>query len=365
MIEYLPLNKINGRFLSSYQESLNEIISGDNLILGNSVEKFEKLFSDYCGTNCCVGVNSGLDALTLILKSYVELGKLKKGDGVIVPTNTFIATALAVIHAGLKPLLVDPNPETYNLDLKVILGEINHAKAIIPVHLYGQLCDMGEILSVAKTQNILVIEDAAQAHGAENENGQKAGSFGHAAAFSFYPTKNLGCLGDGGAITTNDQELFEHILKIRNYGKNLDGNYSEIGFNSRLDSIQAAILSVKLKKLDSDNEVRRKIAIRYCSEIINSKVKLPTIKNIKSHVFYAFVIKVENRPHFIEYLTAKEIGFNIHYPQLLKNEIILNNFVNKPSKSNSDFSANIISLPLHPLLPETDIKKIIDAVNSY
>ena len=365
MIEYLPLNKINEQYLEELHLSLSSVIKDDNLILGKAVSNFEKEFSQYCGTSYCVGVGSGLDALKLILLGYIKLGRLNRGDSVIVPSNTFIATALAVIQSGLKPLFVDPDPNTFNITDSTVGPNIKKAKAIIPVHLYGNLCDMPKILDLAKKHNLLVIEDAAQAHGAEDSKGNKAGSFGDAAAFSFYPTKNLGCLGDGGAITTSDSALFSELIKLRNYGKDEDGSYVAIGYNSRLDTIQAAILSIKLKQLDFANAQRQAIAERYFSDIRNIKVELPTKPYSKSHVYYAFVIRVHERYTFIEHLNKNKIGYNIHYPNTLTNEVVLNNFVNKPTKSNSDFSANIISLPLHPLLPETDIKKIIEAVNSY
>jgi dTDP-4-amino-4,6-dideoxygalactose transaminase len=272
MIPFLNLKKLNQPFEFAFQQKMKQFLDGGWYILGSKVKTFETNFATYCGTKHCIGVGNGLDALVLIFKAYIQLGKIQKGDEVIVPANTYIASILAILEADLVPILVEPKLDTYTINSDLILEKITpKTKAILPVHLYGQLCEMKVINSIAKKHNLLVVEDAAQAHGAM-WNGIKSGNFGNAAGFSFYPGKNLGALGDAGAITTNDDALAEVLFSMRNYGSKVKYENEIIGVNSRLDELQAAFLNIKLGHLDAENESRRTIAIRYLSEIKNDKI---------------------------------------------------------------------------------------------
>ena len=273
MIKFLDLHKINARFETEFKTKFDAFLKSGWYILGDCVKQFESEFSAFCGTKYCIGTSNGLDALELIFKGYLELGVLQPKDEVIVPANTYIASIISIINTGLTPVLVEPDPKTFNIDVEEIEKHISaKTKAILAVHLYGQLCDMNSINKLAKHKNLLVIEDAAQAHGATN-NTKKAGGFGNAAAFSFYPAKNLGALGDAGAITTNNEALSEVIFKLRNYGSSTKYVNDFIGSNNRLDEIQALFLSIKLKHLDADNLRRQEIAKRYLSEVKNPKIK--------------------------------------------------------------------------------------------
>ena len=315
MIPFLDLHAINARFERQFQDGFKQFLDSGYYILGNQVKLFEANFARYCGTKHCIGVGNGLDALRLILEAYKILGKLKESDEVLVASNTYIATILAIKQAGLKPVLVEADFDTYNFNIQALKNAISpKTKAIMPVHLYGQLAPMDAILKISNENNLLVIEDAAQAHGAKNNDGKLAGNIGDAAGFSFYPTKNLGALGDGGAVTTNDDELAAVITKLRNYGASTKYVNEIVGLNSRLDEIQAAFLNIKLPTLDSDNEIRRKIAKKYISEIKNDKIILPHYDGSENHIFHLFVVRVENRNEFIDYLDRNGIGHLIHYP---------------------------------------------------
>jgi len=371
MIKFLDIHKINNRFRDEFKVSFTKSLDDSHFILGDNVSKFEKEFAAYCGTTYCVGTANGLDALTLILKGYIHLGKLKKGDKIIVPANTFIATILSVLHAELVPVLVEPNPETYNISVATDKGIFVDAKALIIVHLYGQLADVEDFKKIAEDFNLLLIEDAAQAHGAEinskfhEPKANKAGSLSNAAAFSFYPTKNLGALGDGGAITTNDLELVEIIKMLRNYGSEEKYVNKIIGYNSRLDDMQAAFLSVKLKTLDADNDKRRAIAKVYLESINNSKLKLPFYDGSKNHVFYAFVVEVNDRADFIEFLNINNIEWLIHYPIPPHQQQALKSFSYFNLPLTEKIHKRIISLPISPVMANKDIQTVIDVLNTY
>ncbi len=260
MISFLDLHKINLRFENEFKSKFTDFLDSGYYILGSNVDLFEKEYASYCGTKYCIGVGNGLDALRLIIEGYKALGKLKENDEVLVASNTYIATILAIKQAGLNPVLIESEEDTFNFDLSDLSKSItSKTKAIMPVHLYGQLSPMNEINAIAKKNNLLVIEDAAQSHGAFSEDGEIAGNLGDAAGFSFYPTKNLGALGDAGAITTNNEELATIIKKLRNYGSSSKYVNQYVGFNSRLDDIQAAFLRVKLPYLNSDNKRRRAV----------------------------------------------------------------------------------------------------------
>jgi dTDP-4-amino-4,6-dideoxygalactose transaminase len=335
-------------------------------ILGEEVTKFEDSFAAYCGIKHAIGVASGLDALTLILRAYKELGKLRTGDEVIVPANTYIATILSITANDLVPVLVEPDERTFNINPALIEQHItSKTKAILPVHLYGQLADMGTINRIARQHGLLVIEDAAQAHGAENKAGQKAGNLGDAAAFSFYPGKNLGALGDGGTITTNDDKLANTVRVLRSYGSNKKYHNRYKGVNSRLDELQGAILSVKLKHLEQDNERRRAIALRYLNEINNPGIILPAYSGIKDHVFHQFVIRTEDRNRLQGYLKEKGIETMIHYPVPPHKQQAYNKWNNRSYPVTERIHREVLSLPISPVLTDEEVNYIISIVNEY
>ena len=366
MIPFLDLKAINQRFETSFHESFQQFLDSGYYVLGNQVKLFEANFARYCGAKHCIGVGNGLDALRLILEGYKVLGNLKENDEVLVASNTYIATILAIKQAGLKPVLVESDLENYNFDLNFLRNSITkNTKAIMPVHLYGQLSPMVEILEIAKAKNLLVIEDAAQAHGAENSDGKRAGNLGDAAGFSFYPTKNLGALGDGGGITTSDDALAEVVTKLRNYGTSSKYVNELIGFNSRLDEVQAAFLNCKLPSLDMDNNRRREIAKRYVSEIKNKKITLPKYEETENQVFHLFVVRVENRNEFIDYLDRNGVGHLIHYPIPPHQQQALSEYSNLSFPNTEKIHKEVISIPISPVLSEVDVERVIKVLNEY
>jgi dTDP-4-amino-4,6-dideoxygalactose transaminase len=365
MIPFLNLKKLNQPFEAAFQEKMKQFLDCGWYILGNEVKQFETYFAAYCGTKHCIGVGNGLDALVLIFKAYIHLGKLHKGDEVIVPANTYIASILAVLQADLIPVLVEPRLETYNINPDEIESRItSKTKAILPVHLYGQLCKMEVINSIAKKHNLLVVEDAAQAHGAE-WNGTKAGNFGNAAAFSFYPGKNLGALGDAGAITTNDDVLADILFSMRNYGSKVKYENEIIGINSRLDELQAAFLNIKLNYLDAENESRRTIAKRYLSEIKNDKIILPNWDFSQNHVFHLFVIRTANRLALHKYLKENGVETMIHYPIPPHTQKALSNWNNLSFPISEKIHDEVLSIPLNSGLNDEEILHIITVLNQY
>ncbi|MFT5754299.1 MAG: dTDP-4-amino-4,6-dideoxygalactose transaminase, partial [Flavobacterium sp.] len=270
MIKFLDLQKINAQYQDEFQQKLKLVLDKGWFILGDEVKQFETDFAKFTNTKHCIGVGNGLEALVLIFKAYIQLGLMQKGDEVIVPANTYVASILAVLQADLVPVLVEPKLETYNINPDLISEKItSKTKAILPVHLYGQLCEMDKINEIAKQHNLLVVEDAAQSHGAVLEGEIQHLEVRNTQAYSFYPGKNLGALGDAGAITTNDDELAKVLFSLRNYGSEKKYQNEFVGVNSRLDEIQAAFLNVKLPHLNDDNNKRRTIAKRYLSEIKN------------------------------------------------------------------------------------------------
>ena len=366
MIPFLDLHKINARFDADFKNRFEAFLDSGYYILGTQVSAFEKDYAAYCGTDYCIGVANGLDALRLILEGYKILGKLKNGDEVLVASNTYIATILAIKQAGLSPVLVEGDEECYNFNL-IALEEActSKTKAIMPVHLYGQLSPMDEINTVAKKNGLIVIEDAAQAHGAMNSKGERAGNLGDAAGFSFYPTKNLGALGDGGAVTTNDSEFASIIRKLRNYGASSKYVNEYVGINSRLDEVQAAFLNCKLPSLDADNEKRRVIAKRYLSEINNEKVKLPTYQGGNNHVFHLFVVQVKDRDGFINFLKENEIGTLIHYPIAPHRQEAFKEYKNLSFPVTEKIHNEIVSIPISPMLTNDQVDRVILVLNSY
>jgi dTDP-4-amino-4,6-dideoxygalactose transaminase len=365
MIPFLNLKKLNQPFEFAFQQKMKQFLDGGWYILGEEVKTFEVDFANYCGAKHCIGVGNGLDALVLIFKAYIQLGKIQKGDEVIIPANTYIASILAVLQADLVPVLVEPRWDTYTINPEEIKVKITaKTKAILPVHLYGQLCEMEVINSIAKQHNLLVIEDAAQAHGAE-WNGTKAGNFGNASGFSFYPGKNLGALGDAGAITTNDDALAEMLFSMRNYGSKVKYENEIIGVNSRLDELQAAFLKIKLQQLNAENQIRRQIAKRYLSEIKNDKIELPLWDESNNHVFHLFVIRTANRLALQNYLKECGIETMIHYPIPPHKQKALSSWNHLAFPITEKMHNEVLSIPMNSSLTNDEIDYIISKLNVY
>ncbi len=365
MIKFLDLKKINEPYEVAFQEKLKTVLANGWYILGNEVAAFETNFANYCGTKHCIGVGNGFDALVLIFKAYIQLGKLQKGDEVIVSANTYIASILAILQADLIPVLVEPKIETYNINPDLISKKITpKTKAILAVHLYGQLAEMDKINEITKKFNLLVIEDAAQAHGAISDS-IKSGNLSNATAFSFYPGKNLGALGDGGAVTTNDFTLAKTIQSLRNYGSESKYYNDFIGVNSRLDELQAAFLNVKLPHLDEENNKRRSIAKRYLSEIKNDKITLPFWDLSGNHVFHLFVIRTKNRDDLQHYLLINGIETMIHYPVSTHKQKAFYAWNNLSFPITEKIHNEVLSLPMSLVLTEDEVDFIIAILNQY
>ena len=359
MIKFLDLQKLNQPFETQFLSKTKEFLDKGWYILGDEVKQFEQSFAEYSNAKHCIGVGNGLDALVLILKGYIQLGNLQKGDEVIVPANTYIASILAILQADLVPVFVEPNIETYNINPDLISDKItSKTKAILLVHLYGQLAEMDAIIALSNQYNLLIIEDAAQAHGLPFEGN-------HARAFSFYPGKNLGALGDGGAITTDNDTLAEVLFSLRNYGSTKKYHNDYIGVNSRLDELQAVFLSIKLPHLNAENEARKKVAKRYLSEIKNAKIVLPTCDNFEKHVFHLFVIRTENRDDLQEYLLKNGIETLIHYPIPPHKQKALSDFNHLSLPITEKIHQEVLSLPISSVLTEDEISNIIQTLNCY
>ena len=364
-IPFLDLKKINQRYKVDFKKAFNELLESGWYLLGKKIDSFEADFNQYCGTKHCIGVANGLDALILILEAYKALSKIKEGDEVIVPANTYIASILAISKAGLKPILVEPNLSDYLLDTSLIESHISpNTKAIMAVHLYGQVCEMDTINQIAKKYNLLVIEDAAQAQGAIYK-GKKTGNLADAAGFSFYPGKNLGALGDAGCVTTNDDELAEKIRCIRNYGSKIKYEHIEKGINSRLDEIQAALLSIKLKTLDADNNHRKMVADYYLQNIKNQHVKVSKPNTTEGHVWHVFPVMVPERDKFQNFLNENGIQTVIHYPKAPHKQLAYSELSNLELPITEQIHNEIISLPISPILSDLEMKYIVHIVNQY
>ena len=370
MIPFLDLKKINAQYQEELKEACARVIDSGWYVLGNEVAEFEKEFATYCETEHCLGVANGLDALVLILRAYIEMGVVQKGDEVIVPSNTYIASILAISENGLTPVLVEPDNNTFNLDPALIEQAITEkTKAILTVHLYGQVTGMDEINAIANKHNLKVIEDCAQAHGAvytgENGNPKKVGSLGDAAGFSFYPGKNLGALGDAGAVTTNDSELAKTITALRNYGSHEKYKNLYKGMNSRLDEIQAAMLRVKLRYLDKEIQARQTVAQTYLKGINNPLIALPFVEDVNAHVWHLFVIKTLEREKLANYLTENGVQSLIHYPIPPHHQDAYQEWNNKSFIISEKMHEQVLSLPLSRVLERLDFEKIIQLCNDF
>ncbi|EFM5187314.1 DegT/DnrJ/EryC1/StrS family aminotransferase, partial [Escherichia coli] len=348
------------------KDACSRVIDSGWYIMGTELKTFEEKFANWCGVKHVIGVANGLDALILVLRAWKEMGKLNDGDEIIVPANTYIASVLAITENNLVPVLTEPDPLTFNLSAggirKVITGK---TKAILPVHLYGQISPMAEIMEIAAEFGLLVLEDCAQAHGSSID-GRKAGSWGHAAGFSFYPGKNLGALGDAGAITTSDDQLADILTAIRNYGSHEKYKNKCQGLNSRLDEMQAAFLNVKLKYLDRENKLRRAIAKKYIEEIKNPLISLPVIAgNEMSHVWHLFVIRTSERDSLQKHLKTEGITTLVHYPIAPHNQEAYKEYSFLSLPLTERIHREVLSLPMDPTMSIDDINMVIEAINRW
>lgn len=359
MIKFLDLYKLNQQYRSEIDSAIKQVLNSGYYLLGDKLQTFERNFANYCQTKHAIGTACGLDALSLIIKAY----GFGRGDEIIVPANTYIASILAISQNGCKPVLVEPDISTYNINPDLIEQKITaKTKAIMAVHLYGRMCPLDEIKTIAEKYNLKIIEDACQSHGAVYKT-NKAGSIGDAAAFSFYPTKNLGSLADGAAVTTKDDRLAEKIRMLRNYGFRTKYLAEYPGVNSRLDEIQAAILDVKLKYLDKENNRRKEIAAYYLQNIKNNDVILP--KDNPSHVWHVFVVRCKSREKLQEHLLNNGIQTMIHYPVPPHKQKAYAQWNGLSYPITEKIHAEVLSLPINSVLTEGDIKKTAEAVNSY
>ena len=359
MIEYENLGRLNKSFEDEYMQCFRGVLNSGWYILGKQVTSFEDAFAQYCGVEYCIGVASGLDALMLALRSY----DFPKGSEVLVPSNTYIATILSILQCGLKPVLVEPDIQTYNIDpLKIEEKITKNTCAIMVVHLYGKACDMGCIMDIANKYALPVIEDCAQAHGAKFK-GQKVGTFG-IGAFSFYPTKNLGALGDAGAITTNDSIRKDKFRALRNYGSMIKYQNDYIGYNSRLDEIQAALLSVKLKYLDRINTHKRELAEVYLKNLKDDYIK-PIVSPDYFDVYHIFNIRHPKRDELKEYLLKHEIKTDIHYPIPPHKQKAMQGILGGEYPLSEEIHKTTLSLPLSYGHTIDDICKVVEALNKF
>ena len=390
MIKFLDLQKVTESFQPKLNEAIHRVVDSGWFLLGKEVSSFEQEYASYTGTGYCVGVGNGLDALRLIIRAYMKMGVLKEGDEVIVPANTFIASVLAITENQLTPVFVEPDIQNSNLDIGLIEQHITEkTKAIMVVHLYGQVCWAGELNSIAKKYGLKIIEDNAQAAGAvwskndispeepSNIPGKKkilaaakgidhrrSGSLGDAAAHSFYPGKNLGALGDGGAVTTNDEDLANTIRALANYGSSEKYIHRYKGINSRLDELQAAILRVKLARLDQDNHRRRELARLYINSINQKNVVLPSDTNL-AHVWHLFVVRHPDRDDLMRYLLEKQIQTLIHYPVPPNKQSAYKEYNDLSLPVTEILHQQVLSLPISPVMSEHDVQIVAEAINSY
>ena len=366
MIKFLDLQKINLSYQGEIEERILNTFRSGWYLQGSEVKLFEENLSKYIGTKHSIGVANGLDALRLIFRAYIELGIMNVGDEVLVPANTYIASILAISDNGLIPVLIEPSIDNFNIDIDKIEAKItSKTKAILIVHLYGRSIFSEKLKKISEDYNLKIIEDNAQAIGSKY-NEVMTGNLGDAAGFSFYPGKNLGALGDAGAITTNDDVLAGTIRAIANYGSNKKYVNIYKGLNSRLDEIQASVLNVKLKYIDQENKLRRNIAERYVKGINNSKIILPEIpKDFNEHVWHLFVLRVDNREKLQEYLIENGIQTIIHYPIPPHKQEAYKEWNELKFPISERIHNEVISIPISPVMDENEIEIIIDVLNKY
>jgi dTDP-4-amino-4,6-dideoxygalactose transaminase len=361
MIKFLDLEKINNRFRKEIDARIVKVLDRGWYLQGEENEIFSKHFSEFCGTKYAIGVANGLEALNLIIKAY----GFSAGDEIIVPANTYIATILPISDNGCTPVLVEPDIKTYNINPDMIEAAVTpQTRAIMVVHLYGQAVQMEKIREIAKKYRLKIIEDSAQGHGALYQ-GKRTGNLGDASGFSFYPGKNLGCLGDGGAVTTNDEELYNKVKALANYGSDRKYHHIYKGMNSRLDEIQAAVLDVKLPYLDADNDRRRAISKYYRTHITNSLITLPEVYDEKAHIWHVFPVRTPERDRFHKYLSDNGVQTIIHYPTPPHKQEAYREWNNRSYPVTEQIHREIISLPISPVLTEDEVKKLAEIVNAF
>lgn len=364
-IPFLDLKKINLQYEIAFKNSLEDVLNEGWFIMGQNLKSFETEYATYCGSKHCIGVANGLDALILILRAYKELGLMKDGDEILVPSNTYIASILAISANNLTPVLVEPNIESYTIDVELIEAKItSKTKGILAVSLYGQTPNFSAINNIASKHSLKVIEDAAQSQGAKHF-GMISGGIADATGHSFYPGKNLGALGDGGAITTNEDDLADIILALRNYGSHKKYENIYKGVNSRLDELQAAFLRIKLKDLDNANEKRRIVANQYLIKINNKNIILPVELQNNKHVWHVFAVRVSNRDEFQKYLSDKGIQTVIHYPIPPHKQLAYSELSAVSYPVSEKIHNEIISLPISPVMTTEQVEYVIEVVNNY
>ncbi|AIF46959.1 DegT/DnrJ/EryC1/StrS family aminotransferase [Dyella japonica] len=364
-VPFLSLRDVNARYVDELKAAAARVIDSGWYIMGDELAAFEREFAAYCGVGHAVGVGNGLDALSLILRGYKEMGRLRDGDEVIVPGNTFIATFLAISANRLVPVPVEPDPATCNIDPAHVAAAVGtRTRAIMPVHLYGQLADMAALADIADRHRLLLIEDAAQAHGA-SDGARRAGAFGDAAGFSFFPAKNLGALGDGGAVVTNDDELAARVTALRNYGSEVKYHHLYQGLNSRLDEMQAAMLRVKLAHLDEEVARRRQVARRYRDGIRHPQIALPRVQAEERHAWHLFVVRCAQRDALRDHLGAHGVQSQVHYPVPAHRQPAYASLHDAQLPVTEQMHREVLSLPMSPVMGEEAIARVIDACNAF
>lgn len=365
MVKFLDLQKITQKYSDEIHEAVSRVIDSGWYLQGKENEKFEMNYAQYIGTKCTIGCANGLDALIWIFRAYIEMGVMQLGDEVIVPANTYIASLLAITENGLKPVLIEPSIETYQIDdTKIEAAITERTKAVLIVHLYGQCAYTEKIGELCRKYNLKLVEDNAQAHGCKFQ-GRKTGSLGDAAGHSFYPGKNLGAFGDAGAVTTNDEKLAKTVRAIANYGSQRKYVFKYCGRNSRLDEVQAAVLDVKLKHLDDDVAIRKKIARYYIEHITNPNIITPMVKDWDAHVFHIFTVRTQRRDDLQQYLAENGVQTIIHYPIPPHKQECYKEWNNFSFPITEQIHNEELSLPMSPVLTEEDIIGVVDLVNQW
>lgn len=365
MVKFLDIQKITRQHAMEIHQAVSRVIDSGWYLLGEELKQFERSYAAFTGTNYCVGVANGLDALRILLRAYVEMGAMQPGDEIIVPANTYIASILAVSDNGLIPVLVEPDRDTYQIDEgKIEQAITSKTKGIMIVHLYGQCAYTHKIGNLCKEYGLKLIEDNAQAHGCKF-NGKTTGSLGDAAGHSFYPGKNLGALGDGGAVTTNDKTLAEVVRTLANYGSHVKYVFDYQGYNSRLDEIHAAVLQVKLRYLENETARRREVAAYYLAHITNPTILLPSISNWDAYVCHLFVIRSKRRNELQKFLNDKGIQTLIHYPIPPHKQKAYSAWNSQSFPITEMIHNEVLSLPISPVITDTEVEMVVKAVNAF
>lgn len=365
MVKFLDLQAITHKYQKEIQEAVSRTVDSGWYLLGNETKQFEKAYATYIGTNYCVGCANGLDAITLMLKALIRLGRLQEGDEILVPANTFIATILGITENKLRPIFIDARDDNGQIDETQFNNALtSRTKAMLIVHLYGQCAMTERIMSFCESHKLLLLEDNAQAHGCYFR-GQRTGSLGVAAAHSFYPGKNLGALGDGGAVTTDDKELAQMIRQLGNYGFSRKYVCDEIGRNSRLDELQAAVLNIKLKHLDEDIATRRLIANYYRTHIDNEWIRLPKVNDEASHVYHLFPIRCQQRDLLQTYLSNNGIETLIHYPIPPHKQLCYKEYNHLVLPTTEYIHAEELSLPISPVMTLAEAEEVVRVINTF